>query len=74
MGHVQGPENICISSKQKLDVENFRSILLWSENVHSSAKLDVLNLFNSQSQNDLHVVTLRPACHTPIIMNILFEI
>ena len=37
----------------KLDVENFRSILFWSENVDSGVKLDVLNLFNSQSnQND----------------------
>ena len=43
----------------KLDVENFRSILFWSENVNSGVKLDVLNLFNSQSnQNDSHVFTL----------------
>ena len=43
----------------KLDVENFRSILFWSENVNSGVKLDVLNLFNSQSnQNDLHTLTL----------------
>ena len=43
----------------KLDVENFRLILFWSENVNSGVKLDVLNLFNSQSnQNDSHVLTL----------------
>ena len=43
----------------KLDVENFRSILFWSENVNSGVKLDVLNLSNSQSnQNDSHVFTL----------------
>ena len=45
----------------KLDVENFRSILFWSETVNSCVKLDVciLNLFNSQSnQNDSHVFTL----------------
>ena len=43
----------------KLDVEIFRSILLWSENVNSGVKLDVSNLFNSQSnQNDSHVFTL----------------
>ena len=45
--------------QSKLDVENFRSILFWSENVNSGVKLDVLNLFNSQSnQNDSHVFTL----------------
>ena len=43
----------------KLDVENLRSILFWSENVDSGVKLDVINLFNSQSnQNDSHVFTL----------------
>ena len=44
----------------KLDIENFRSILFWSENVDSGVKLDVLNLFNSQSnQNDLtHLIVL----------------
>ena len=43
----------------KSDVENFRSVLFWSENVNSGVKLDVLNLFNSQSnQNDSHVFTL----------------
>ena len=43
----------------KLDFENFRSVLFWSENVNSGVKLDVLNLFNSQSnQNNSHVFTL----------------
>ena len=38
----------------KLDIENFRSILFWSENVDSGVKLDTSNLSNSQSnQNDL---------------------
>ena len=44
----------------KLDIENFRSILFWSENVNSGVKLDTSNLFNSQSnQNDLtHLIVL----------------
>ena len=44
----------------KLDLENFRSILFWSENVNSGVKLDTSNLFNSQSnQNDLtHLIVL----------------
>ena len=33
----------------KLDLENFRSILFWSENVNSGVKLDTSNLFHSQS-------------------------
>ena len=54
----------CSKSKKykfqtKLDVENLRSVFLWSENVNSGVKLDVSNLFNSQSnQNDSHVFTL----------------
>ena len=44
----------------KLDIENFRSILFWSENVDSGVKLDTSNLSNSQSnQNDLtHLIVL----------------
>ena len=50
----------------KLDVENFRSILFWSENVNSGVKLDVLNLFNSQSnQNKSHVFTLQQKSYVP---------
>ena len=30
----------------KLDIENFRSILIWSENVDSGVKLDTSNLSN----------------------------
>ena len=56
---------VCSRSKKhkfqtKLDIENFRSILFWSENVDSGVKLDTSNLSNSQSnQNDLtHLIVL----------------
>ena len=44
----------------KLVIENFRSILFWSENIDSGVKLDTSNLSNSQSnQNDLtHLIVL----------------
>ena len=46
--------------RTKLDLENFRSIFLWCENVDSGVKLDMLNLCNSQSnQNDwTHLIDL----------------
>ena len=46
--------------RTKLDLENFRSIFLWSENVDSGVKLNILNLCNSQSnQNDwTHLIVL----------------
>ena len=62
---------VCSRSKKhkfqtKLDVENFRSILFWSENVNSGVKLDVLNLFYPQSyQNDSHVFTLQQKTYVP---------
>ena len=43
----------------KLDVENFTSILFWSENVISGVKLNTSNLFNSQSnQKDMCVFVI----------------
>ena len=59
--HQYGACSRCKKHKfqTKLDNENFRSILFWSENINSGVKLDTSYLLHSQSnQNELCVFVI----------------
>ena len=54
---------VCSRSKKykfqrKLDIENFRSTCLWSENVNFGVKIKTLYLFESESQTNQNGLTL----------------